>query len=287
MLRVLMLAFALFGAAAPAIAQPVRVGPFSMGMSESEADRAAPAALRFDPVGDSGLSIARGEAQFFDAAFDVHALFYWNAGLRTLALRHSDGEAEPACRALAARAMAEISSAFGIVIPAIPDNQYRWDARFSTEQRAHGEWQVEWNASWQRGWGENYCHLAIRISGAPPFVADPPWREFAEIEPIAGPPVWLSEPSLAQVRRLNPPRAVERGQSGVVVLACRVSLEGALSCAIANEQPIGWGYGEAALAVSRIYRIAPEAAGEATAGRKLQMVVDFVDVERRPHIGVE
>ena len=42
---------------------------------------------------------------------------------------------------------------------------------------------------------------------------------------------------------------------GRVRLACAANQDGRLACAVAEEQPTGWGYGEAALRLSRGYRL--------------------------------
>ena len=106
--------------------------------------------------------------------------------------------------------------------------------------------------------------------------------EFADIRPIAGDPIWLAAPSHDEIKRLHPRRAAERRQGGRVDLMCRVRAEGLLGCAIVSEAPIGWGFGEAALRVSDLYRIAPAVDGQPTAGRSVPLTVDFSDLPEFP-----
>jgi protein TonB len=45
--------------------------------------------------------------------------------------------------------------------------------------------------------------------------------------------------------------------TGDVVLDCLVSSAGRLDCDVVSETPSNWGFGEAALAISRDHRMAP------------------------------
>src|SRR5262249_13417587 len=101
----------------------------------------------------------------------------------------------------------------------------------------------------------------------------------ADLRPVNGPPVWLVEPTHEQIRHRHPPRAAEREKRGSVDLLCRVrDADGVLGCAIVGEDPPGWGFGEAALRVSDLYRIAPMVGGQPTRGRRLSLHVDFSDI---------
>jgi len=70
-------------------------------------------------------------------------------------------------------------------------------------------------------------------------------------------PRWLERPNAEQFHSLYPPAAYERGQEGRAVVECVVAADGRLSCTIVSEDPPGWGFGEASLAASRSFRIAP------------------------------
>jgi protein TonB len=57
-----------------------------------------------------------------------------------------------------------------------------------------------------------------------------------------------TEPSIEQMERAYPARALRRGVAGRVVLRCQVELDGRLSqCAVLSEEPRGYGFAEAAI----------------------------------------
>lgn len=86
-------------------------------------------------------------------------------------------------------------------------------------------------------------------------------------------PHWLQRPS--GLDAYYPRRAAERGMEGQVVLDCLVDVTGALGCAIVSETPRNWGFGEAALRISRDYRMSPAMRdGRAVQGR-YRMVAPF------------
>ncbi|MES1156209.1 MAG: TonB family protein [Alphaproteobacteria bacterium] len=68
-------------------------------------------------------------------------------------------------------------------------------------------------------------------------------------------PRWTRRPS--GLDRYYPPRALARGMEGEATLDCIVRITGALDCAIVSETPQGWGFGEAALRISRDYAMVP------------------------------
>jgi len=68
-------------------------------------------------------------------------------------------------------------------------------------------------------------------------------------------PHWTRAPS--GLARYYPPRALERGIEGQVVLDCVVEVSGALDCAAVSETPPGWGFAAAAVRISRDYAMVP------------------------------
>lgn len=117
---------------------------------------------------------------------------------------------------------------------------------------------------------------------APANVDAPPTPTFDEIavEPAdTAPPgpvyidaTFLERPNGRDFERLFPRRALERGMSGNVVLDCSVAASGYLSCAVASEDPTGWGFGAASLTAAREFRVAPATAdGRPTSGGRLRV----------------
>jgi len=102
----------------------------------------------------------------------------------------------------------------------------------------------------------------------------------ATAQPIAsyGPPTildpeWVRVPR--NLARYYPARALDRGMEGSVTLNCLVTTVGALNCAVVSETPANWGFGDAALRISRDYRMVPASQnGEAIEARH-RMVIPF------------
>lgn len=94
--------------------------------------------------------------------------------------------------------------------------------------------------------------------------AAPTGTETRPAEPApAGPPVitqpnWISRPSGDQLMRAYPSAALERGQTGLATLECRVRVDGTLTgCTVASETPAGRGFGRAAQSLGRHFRMSP------------------------------
>jgi protein TonB len=68
-------------------------------------------------------------------------------------------------------------------------------------------------------------------------------------------PYWTRRPN--NLARYYPPRALSRGIEGAVVLDCIVRVSGTLDCAPISETPAGWGFGDAALRISREHAMTP------------------------------
>jgi TonB family protein len=87
---------------------------------------------------------------------------------------------------------------------------------------------------------------------------------------------WIREPNARDFARYYPEDALDEGQSGRVVLDCIVASNGRLNCSIADESPSGYGFGEAAIRISRQARIHPMLPdGSSAAGRHLRLPLSF------------
>jgi protein TonB len=88
--------------------------------------------------------------------------------------------------------------------------------------------------------------------------------------------VWLQRPSSQDFSRYYPPRALEREQDGRVMLDCLVDSGGRISCTVLSEDPSGWGFGEAALRISRNFRAAAQTSdGRVTSGGRVRVPITF------------
>jgi protein TonB len=86
-------------------------------------------------------------------------------------------------------------------------------------------------------------------------------------------PRWLQRPRDLGV--YYPRRAEARGVTGEVVLDCLVSTIGRLDCGVVSETPRSWGFGEAALAISRDHRMAPATQDGVAVQGRYRMRVPF------------
>jgi protein TonB len=85
-------------------------------------------------------------------------------------------------------------------------------------------------------------------------------------------PTFLQRPSGQDFARYFPPRALERGQSGRVMLDCLVAADGRISCSVSSEDPPGWGFGEASIRAAREFRVAPSTVdGRPTSGGRIRV----------------
>jgi periplasmic protein TonB len=89
-------------------------------------------------------------------------------------------------------------------------------------------------------------------------------------------PTWLERPNARDFERYYPPRALEREQEGRVSLDCVVAADGRISCTVTSEDPSGWGFGEAAIRISRSFRMAPATRdGVPTSGGRVRVPITF------------
>jgi protein TonB len=73
-----------------------------------------------------------------------------------------------------------------------------------------------------------------------------------------GDPSWISRPSPDQMARFYPPKALDRGVTGMAVLSCTVNAGGRpMACQVVDESPAGAGFGAAALKLSAFFRMSP------------------------------
>lgn len=92
----------------------------------------------------------------------------------------------------------------------------------------------------------------------------------------SSPPEWIRQPSEAEFNAAFPKAALRDGVSGKVVLKCETSADTRLKdCKVQSETPVGYGYGGAALGLSRTMRVKPAQWNGETVTGVLDIPVSF------------
>lgn len=89
--------------------------------------------------------------------------------------------------------------------------------------------------------------------GSQTIVDSPP------VQHLIGNPSWLRKPSGEDIARYYPDSAIRRGLSGQATISCAVTAAGAVrDCQVVGETPQNAGFGEAALKLSRFFKLLPQ-----------------------------
>ncbi len=94
---------------------------------------------------------------------------------------------------------------------------------------------------------------------------------------VIGKPDWLRKPTPAQMMGAYPDRAMRQNISGSARLSCKVTTTGTVrDCVVLSETPSEYGFGGAALRVSRNFRMKPQTIdGQVIEGASVQIPLTF------------
>ena len=90
-------------------------------------------------------------------------------------------------------------------------------------------------------------------------------------------PVWLQEPDGRAFAENYPSQAAFQAVEGYATIECYVRLDTQLDCMVVAEGPASWGFGDAALAIARTFRVRPaQRDGVAVEGGRIRRTLRFV-----------
>ncbi|USQ94233.1 energy transducer TonB [Caulobacter sp. RL271] len=121
-----------------------------------------------------------------------------------------------------------------------------------------------------------YDYCAVKPGSSPancPVTCPVP----GSVDPGSDEQIWARRPSTEDFQRNYPDRAQRMEISGRAVLSCMLDERGLLTnCAVVEETPAGYGFGEAALRLSRLFRAKPRTLdGQTVGGTTVPVTLSF------------
>ena len=125
----------------------------------------------------------------------------------------------------------------------------------------------------RRKWFEAGIGLLALALSTPSSAADP----VAPTPSVITHPDWAEKPTGEDMERFYPKRAVTEKRGGKALLLCKVTATGSLvGCRAKEEAPEGYGFGEAALSLSKMFRMKPKTVdGKPVAGGDITIPIVF------------
>ena len=90
-------------------------------------------------------------------------------------------------------------------------------------------------------------------------------------------PDWLRKPNGDDFVAFYPSRAMDTGKEGKATIKCSVTAKGTLdNCSIVDEDPKDYGFGTAAMRMSKLFKMKPQTAdGQSVDGAEVSIPISF------------
>lgn len=90
-------------------------------------------------------------------------------------------------------------------------------------------------------------------------------------------PEFLQRPNAQDFAQNYPSQAADQAVEGRATIECFVRLDTTLNCSVIAESPASWGFGDAAIAIARSFRVSPARVnGEPVEGGRFRQTIRFV-----------
>jgi len=90
-------------------------------------------------------------------------------------------------------------------------------------------------------------------------------------------PIRIVRLTREEIMREYPPDALRQGITGRATVECEITAGGLLDhCVVLDEDPDGYGFGDAAVRLVFDYQVRPDAEGRFAVGRRVPVPVDFI-----------
>jgi TonB family protein len=90
-------------------------------------------------------------------------------------------------------------------------------------------------------------------------------------------PQWIERPTGDDFMRYYPEAALNQSVTGRAVLECTAGGDGRVNCGVVEETPTGWGFGDAAVRISRAFRMSAQLPdGTSVAGGRVRIPIRFM-----------
>jgi hypothetical protein len=126
--------------------------------------------------------------------------------------------------------------------------------------------------------GASGCNLSLTFNAqvpyAGPLLAPVSLDELDRAQSLVN-PQWISRPGARAFERFYPEMARDSNIEGRTTLDCLINSDGSLRCLVGYEDPIGGGFGDAALHIAQDFRVLQSTSGVPAPGKRVRVPISF------------